>query len=33
MSNYVFLIDANKIPLNPVHPAQAVHRKDGYDYA
>ncbi|MEQ9370739.1 MAG: RNA-guided endonuclease IscB [Coleofasciculus chthonoplastes F3-SA18-01] len=23
MSNYVFLIDANKKPLNPIHPAQA----------
>ena len=23
MSNYVFLIDSNKTPLNPVHPAQA----------
>jgi hypothetical protein len=23
MSNYVFLIDQNKIPLNPVHPASA----------
>ncbi|MFL9458418.1 RRXRR domain-containing protein [Tolypothrix bouteillei VB521301_2] len=23
MSNYVFLIDQNKTPLNPVHPAQA----------
>jgi 5-methylcytosine-specific restriction endonuclease McrA len=23
MSNYVFLIDANQTPLNPVHPAQA----------
>lgn len=23
MSNYVFLIDANKIPMNPIHPAHA----------
>jgi len=23
MSNYAFLVDANKIPLNPIHPAQA----------
>ncbi|MEQ8467244.1 RRXRR domain-containing protein [Coleofasciculus sp. E1-EBD-02] len=23
MSNYVFLIDANKTPMNPIHPAQA----------
>ncbi|MDJ0797721.1 MAG: RRXRR domain-containing protein [Calothrix sp. MO_167.B12] len=23
MSNYVFLIDQNKTPLNPIHPAQA----------
>lgn len=23
MSNYVFLVDQNKIPLNPVHPSQA----------
>jgi RRXRR protein len=23
MSNYVFLIDSQKTPLNPVHPAQA----------
>ena len=23
MSNYVFLIDANKTPMNPIHPAHA----------
>ncbi|MEQ8467670.1 RRXRR domain-containing protein, partial [Coleofasciculus sp. E1-EBD-02] len=23
MSNYVFLIDANRTPMNPIHPAQA----------
>lgn len=23
MSNFVFLIDANKTPLNPIHPAHA----------
>ncbi|TAH23345.1 MAG: HNH endonuclease, partial [Oscillatoriales cyanobacterium] len=23
MSNYVFLIDANKKPMNPVHPSHA----------
>lgn len=29
MSNYVFLIDQNKVPLNPVHPAQARKLLDG----
>ena len=23
MSNFVFLIDGNKIPMNPIHPSQA----------
>jgi 5-methylcytosine-specific restriction endonuclease McrA len=28
MSNYVFLIDANKTPMNPIHPAHAQKLKD-----